>query len=267
MNDISNAPVGEGSPTRTTGARVVHQARSGYNPRGAQEQFIVPLLAEAIERGVAEHGRDNSDGLRQALDVGCGGQPFRDVIRTAGLAYHSLDVVQNAAGTVEHIGALDKPLPASLVGQTFEFVLCTEVLEHVADWHAAFANLSQLVSPGGRLLLTCPHVYPLHEAPYDYWRPTPFAIKAFAERHGFEIVETRQLGTGWDVLGSVAAACSPLASTSMRGRILAALGNLVRGAIYVVMRSRIFQRHVPVTTGVYLSNFAVLRRADASRTK
>ncbi len=60
------------------------------------------------------------------------------------------------------IACIDEPLPAELLNQgPFQFVLCTEVLEHVADWPMAFKNLASLMSSGGHLLITCPFFYPV----------------------------------------------------------------------------------------------------------
>ena len=38
---------------------------------------------------------------------------------------------------------------------TYDVVVCTEVLEHVADWHLIVATCATALSPGGYLILTC----------------------------------------------------------------------------------------------------------------
>ncbi|MCX7914757.1 MAG: class I SAM-dependent methyltransferase [Verrucomicrobiae bacterium] len=55
-------------------------------------------------------------------------------------------------------------------------ILCSEVLEHVADFPAALREMARVLKPGGRLLITCPFLYPLH-GPQDYWRFTPQAFE------------------------------------------------------------------------------------------
>lgn len=51
---------------------------------------------------------------------------------------------------------------------SFDVVLCTEVLEHVPDPVAALRELSRLVRPGGRIILTTPFCSLTHFAPYHF---------------------------------------------------------------------------------------------------
>ena len=59
----------------------------------------------------------------------------------------------------------------------FNFILCTEVLEHVTDPAQAIAELYRVLSDDGILLLTTRFVYPIHDAPNDYWRFTKFGLQ------------------------------------------------------------------------------------------
>jgi SAM-dependent methyltransferase len=55
---------------------------------------------------------------------------------------------------------------------SFSFIISTEMLEHVLDPVAVIAELCRVLAPGGTLILTTRFVYPLHDAPHDYWRFT-----------------------------------------------------------------------------------------------
>lgn len=218
---------------------------------------MVPLLANAI---TAQIDRSKGAGKR-CLDVGCGGQPLRKRLVEAGFMYSSFDVQQNQAGTVEHIGAIDAPLPASLANQRFDFIVCTEVLEHVADWPAAFANLVRLLNPGGRVLITCPHLWVPHEEPYDFFRPTSWAIASHAERAGLKAIEITRLGDGYDVLGTVLAATRLRAP---RGRpwmwVIAGPLALVRKLALALLSQRWLKGAVELRTGLYLNTVALLEK-------
>jgi 2-polyprenyl-3-methyl-5-hydroxy-6-metoxy-1,4-benzoquinol methylase len=163
-------------PSRTSIRR-----RDRYLASTPSEAYMAPLLREWIERQICLTGRTGG----RALDVGCGEQPFRHAIVTAGMTYHSFDVTQNAMGSVDFVGSLDGQLPIELTSRPpYDLLLCTEVFEHVAEWARAFRNLNRLLAPGGTLIVTYPHVYPPHEEPHDYWKPTTNSLRHFAIASG-----------------------------------------------------------------------------------
>jgi SAM-dependent methyltransferase len=254
----SNADVHREGPGKAP-ARATLDERRIYKPRARQERFIVPLLARAIEQTLHNH-RSQGD----ALDVGCGGQPMRATIESLGYRYFGLDTQRQVGVDTAFVCAIDEPLPPDLEahGQRggFGLIVCTETLEHVADWATAFANLAKLSRAGGVVIITCPHVYPLHEQPYDFWRPTPHAIEHFAKRNRFEVVEQRRLGDAWDVLGTVLAASAP-GGVGVAGAVLAALVRPVRTALIWTCGLRALRAIVRPKGEMYLSNLAVLRRS------
>jgi SAM-dependent methyltransferase len=179
--------------------------RPGYTPASPHEAFIVPLLKREID-ALLDGLTAPRPGVSQVLDVGCGRQPFREVLEELGYRYFSTDVEQNPEGTTHFICEIDRPLPSALTGAgSFDLIFCTEVLEHVADWDATFANFGSILNRGGKVLLTCPHFYMLHLEPHDFWRPTPHAFRFFADRHGFAVRQAKTAGDAWDILGTVLA--------------------------------------------------------------
>lgn len=173
--------------------------RSAYVPAAPAERFLVPALGREIEVAIRAHGRAGA----RVLDVGCGDQPLRALLESVGMKYDSLDLAQNRAGTVGHLGPLALPLPDSLSGVHYDLLICTEVMEHIADWSSAWAAFAQLLAPGGRAVITVPFVYPLHEEPFDFWRPTSHALRHFASANGLRVLEERSVGDGGDVLGTL----------------------------------------------------------------
>src|SRR5262249_33528831 len=155
-------------------SRAVLIERATYVPALPVEEFIVPLLRSKIVPML--ESLPVSQGTSRVLDVGCGRQPFRDLFESRGYTYVSTDA-QDPLGIVDYVAEIDRDLPSALVARgPFDFILCTEVLEHVADWQRAFANFSLLLNAGARLLITCPHFYILHERPYDFWRATMYGL-------------------------------------------------------------------------------------------
>ncbi len=232
--------------------------RTEYRPQWSAEEFIVPLLRRSIEAGIERHARPVPVDAR-VLDVGCGGQPFRRLLEGMGYGYTGFDVRQNQAGSVNVIGTIDGALPEQLVQRApFDCILCTEVLEHVARWDVAFTNLARLLSPGGKLVVTCPQFYPPHEEPYDFWRPTTNVVEFYAAAAGLQILELHRLGDAWDVAGTL------LAVTRFRaGRralldvLLAALAQAERRMLMAALRSTWLRRRLRINGPLYLSVFAV----------
>jgi SAM-dependent methyltransferase len=237
--------------------------RPDYNTFHPSEQFMVSLLRQHIEGALARYAIPMAGA--KALDVGCGSQPFRRVFEAKGYEYTGLDTQQTPENTVHFVCPIDGPLPDALIAAgPFDFIFCTEVFEHVADWDAAFGNLKRLAAPGARVLITCPFFYYLHEEPYDFWRPTKYALQFFAAREGFTVLHRGELGTPWDVLGTLLG-CTNVepAARGLGPKLLYAAIRTLRKLVVTLLRTGYLQRRVRlfgIWGNFYLSNLVVLER-------
>jgi SAM-dependent methyltransferase len=59
----------------------------------------------------------------------------------------------------------------------FANVLCMSVLEHLEDPARAISEMRRVLRPGGRIIVSVPFLFPIHDAPGDYWRFTKFGIR------------------------------------------------------------------------------------------
>jgi SAM-dependent methyltransferase len=73
---------------------------------------------------------------------------------------------------------------------SFEVVLCTEVLEHLPEPQRAIDEIFRVLAPGGQLVLTTRFLFPIHDAPHDYFRFTKYGLRHLLRR--FEIVELQE---------------------------------------------------------------------------
>ncbi len=59
----------------------------------------------------------------------------------------------------------------------FDAVVCSEVVEHVANPDLMIQEIHRTLRPGGCLLLSSPFLYPIHGDPHDYHRLTEARLR------------------------------------------------------------------------------------------
>jgi SAM-dependent methyltransferase len=191
------------------------------------------------------------------IDAGCGEQPFRALVEAHARWYVGMDVVQNAGGSVAVLSDLES-VPAA--GACYPLVLCTEVLEHVADIDRSFAGLRRLTAPGGCVVLTVPFVYPVHMEPFDFRRLTEYGIAQLADAHGFDVMSCERLGRTTDGLATLLEDASVLPATpAAYDRAKARLLRVAKSWLVRMLDSPWLSDHVTINSHYYLSNGAVLR--------
>lgn len=122
------------------------------------------------------------------LDLGCSTKPYKPLLENHVSAYYGLDVpfTLHTKGFVD-VFALGEHLPFR--AGVFNTVLCTEVLEHVPSPAESLLEISRILVPAGIAIVTTPFCYRIHEAPWDFFRYTPFALRYLAEKSGMEVIE------------------------------------------------------------------------------
>lgn len=198
-----------------------------------------------------------ADRAGAVLDVGCGEQPFRPLVESHGRRYVGMDVEQNSVGTVDILSTLENA--ASGVDR-YPVILCTEVLEHVADIAAAFAGLRRLAAPGAAVVLTVPFIFPLHMEPYDFRRLTLHGLERLAADHGFRVEVSARLGRLTEVLSMLVADSSILpVSRSVFAKAKVIVLRRVAAALVRLLDSRALSAGIAINSNCYLSNGVVLR--------
>jgi SAM-dependent methyltransferase len=136
-----------------------------------------PIL-KFLQRAASETPADS-----MVLDVGAGDAPYRELF--SNVRYTTCDW-ENSIYTPPQPPDIISPadrLP--LEDGSVDAVLCTQVLEHVPEPWAVLEEFHRVLRPGGKLWLTAPLVWFLHEQPYDYYRFTSHGIRSLLERAGF----------------------------------------------------------------------------------
>ena len=121
---------------------------------------------------------------KKLLDIGAENSPYKKYFNK--VDYYSHDFKQNKTKSINYIGDLNKGLPQIKKNQ-FDYILCTQVLEHLIKPDMAFAVFQRILKPGGRLFLTTHLCFEEHMQPNDFFRFTRYGLKYLGESNGFKL--------------------------------------------------------------------------------
>lgn len=119
----------------------------------------------------------------RVMDFGCADMPYRRFFGPD-TEFVGADLPGNPRASV-HVRP-DGTLPSD--DASFDAVLSTQVLEHVADPVVHLDECLRVLRPGGRLLLSTHGMMVYHPDPVDYWRWTCAGLRRAVEQAGFEVV-------------------------------------------------------------------------------
>lgn len=127
------------------------------------------------------------------LDLGCGESPYFNLFKPKANRYirtdwtdslHKLDGIQ------VYSSALNLPFKR----ETFDTVLCAEVLEHAFSPERVIEEIIFVLRKGGTAIVTTPFLFWIHEEPYDHFRPTKFFFQQAAGKYDAEIAYLEERG-------------------------------------------------------------------------
>ncbi len=127
--------------------------------------------------------------VARVLDYGSGGSPYKSLFGDC--VYHRADLDGHE---LEYKFGPDARLPGA--AGNYDFVLSTQVLEHVDDPTSYLSECRRVLAPNGHLLLTTHGSFEDHGCPYDFWRWTPFGLKRIVEAAGLKVKAISKFTTG-----------------------------------------------------------------------
>ena len=144
---------------------------------------------------------------------------------------------------------------------TVDAILCTEVLEHLPEPQRAIDEMFRVLEPGGTLLLTTRFLFPIHDAPHDYFRYTKYGLRHLLRR--FEIVELQEetdaVGTIAVLLQRLGMQAETLRRGPLRGLWLIA-AQAARPFSFLITREYGDSRRLQPETGIMTSGYHVACR-------
>lgn len=169
--------------------------------RSEELDAIVNFSGYARKAWIAAKAATLAAGTR-ILDAGAGECQYRSLFSHC--EYRAQDFAQYPGTTTGPLqeswkyGQLDYVCDIAdmpVADDSFDAVLCSEVLEHVQRPIDAIRELSRVIRPAGRMFLTAPLASGLHQRPHHYYGGyTPHFYQTYLPQHGIEVVEIRPLG-------------------------------------------------------------------------
>lgn len=83
----------------------------------------------------------------------------------------------------------------------FDYVICSELLEHVPHPPSVLEEIYRVLKPGGTCLITVPFLFHIHADPYDYGRYTESYWRLNLQ--SFQTVTLHKQGLFWSVLAEM----------------------------------------------------------------
>lgn len=117
----------------------------GVNERPVEYEFAFRKLREL--------------GTGNILDIGPGQSSFPHLLRTCGFKVTAIDKVKGYWSDYwnRHFKIINDDITNPKTDDTFQFITCLSVLEHIPNHKSAIANMYKLLESGGYLLLSFPY--------------------------------------------------------------------------------------------------------------
>jgi SAM-dependent methyltransferase len=151
-------------------------------------RFSADLQAAVYQKTLAQYARG---GL---LDLGCGKVPLYAAYAPYVTNVTCIDWANtpHPSPYLDYEFNLNQQIP--LAGDSFDTVLATDVVEHIANPSLLWQEMARLLKPAGRLIVTVPFLYGIHEMPHDYYRYTEFGLKYLCEQNALYVEHLEAYG-------------------------------------------------------------------------
>lgn len=152
-----------------------------------RRQYVDEFLTRKIE--TAKPGK-------KLLDVG---GIKKDLRGAFDISSRQLDVIAINISSSKGLDVLADARQLSLRSDFFDWVVCSEVLEHVDQPSKVLQEIFRVLRPGGNLLITVPFLFRIHADPNDVGRYTQFFWQEQLTALGFNDLSIEKQGLLWSV--------------------------------------------------------------------
>ena len=135
----------------------------------------------------------------RVVDLGCGTTPYKaDILKVAN-EYIGVDWENSLRdkSNVDIFADLTKRLPFD--DEYADTVVSFQTMEHLPEPAFFLSECYRILKPGGRLFVTVPFMWHVHEEPHDYYRYTRYSLEYLLSKHGFDQIEITENTGFWQM--------------------------------------------------------------------
>jgi SAM-dependent methyltransferase len=184
------------------------------------ENAVTWLAHQHLDRAIATAARQHARG--RLVDIGCGLKPYAEMFAPYVTEHVGVDH-PDSPHALTSVDVLATAYEVPLDSATFDVALLSEVLEHLEEPLVALKECSRLLGPGGKVIVTSPFAWVLHEEPRDYYRYSPHGLRWLLQEAGFVDIDIRPLSGQWGTIALLAGYALRRSPARRLGRALDAI--------------------------------------------
>lgn len=133
------------------------------------------------------------------IDLGCGTAPYKEDILNIAEEYIGVDWENSLHNqtNVDIFANICEKLPFD--DGYADTVTSFQVLEHLAEPHFFLSECYRILKSGGRIFITVPFMWHVHEEPHDYFRYTKYGLEYLLNKSGFVDIEIKENTGFWQM--------------------------------------------------------------------
>ena len=136
------------------------------------------------------------------LDVSSGNKPYEKLFAHCKYVSHefngNINIIDTFRGEIKKKLHHDiySPIDSLPVNDNeFDFILCTEVFEHIPEPINAMKEFVRICKPGGKILITAPFTSGIHQEPYHFYSGfSPFFYNFLKTKFNLNIIDFKSQG-------------------------------------------------------------------------
>jgi len=135
------------------------------------------------------------DENQTVLDIGCYNKWAKQYLPPS-CQYYGLDYYETAVNWYRSApDVYGDALALPIAPESFNVVILIDVLEHICDSRRLLDQIHQVLKSDGKVIMSLPFLYPLHDAPRDFVRLTIHGVEHLAAQSNFDIEVCDPLGS------------------------------------------------------------------------